>query len=67
MYALAHHIIIFWYLSLTRQNRQALKPFITSCLTYKSADGKDVVEDQGMVTIDMMDRVDAEALDKPQS
>ncbi|KAK0874148.1 Tuberous sclerosis 2-like protein [Friedmanniomyces endolithicus] len=61
VYALAHHVITFWYMSLKRQDREGLKPYITSCLTYE-VDGKDVIEDQGMVTIDMMDRVDADEL-----
>ncbi|KAK0980134.1 Tuberous sclerosis 2-like protein [Friedmanniomyces endolithicus] len=61
VYALAHHVITFWYMSLKRQDREGLKPYITSCLTYE-LDGKEVIEDQGMVTIDMMDRVDADEL-----
>ncbi|KAK5688114.1 Tuberous sclerosis 2-like protein [Elasticomyces elasticus] len=59
VYALAHHVITFWYMSLKRQDREGLKSYITSCLTYE-ADGKDVIEDQGMVTVDMMDRIDAD-------
>ena len=61
VYALAHHVITFWYMSLKRQDREGLKPYITSCLTYE-VDGKVIIEDQGMVTIDMMDRVDADEL-----
>ncbi|WPH04257.1 Hypothetical protein R9X50_00714600 [Acrodontium crateriforme] len=61
VYALAHHIITFWYIAMKPQDRAGLKKYITHCLTYKSVSGMDIVEDQGLVTIDMMDRVDAEA------
>ena len=60
VYALAHHVMTFWYISLKPQDRDGLKPYITSCLTYEGPDGEKVVEDQGMVTIDLMDRVDAD-------
>lgn len=60
VYALAHHVITFWYMSLKRQDREEVKPYITNCLTYKTADGDETIEDQGLVTIDMMDRIDAE-------
>ncbi|KAK5108796.1 hypothetical protein LTR62_007770 [Meristemomyces frigidus] len=59
VYALAHHVITFWYMTLQRRYRDPLKPYITSCLTYE-VDGKERIEDQGMVTIDLMDRVDAD-------
>lgn len=61
VYALAHHLITFWYLSLKRQDRESLKPYIRSSLTYTDDHGKSVIEDQGLVTIDMMDRVDADS------
>lgn len=61
VYALAHHLITFWYLSLKRQDRESLKPYIRSSLTYTDDHGQSVIEDQGLVTIDMMDRVDAES------
>lgn len=60
VYALAHHVITFWYMSLREQERGALKEYITRCLVDKAADGKDLIEDQGLVTIDMMDRIDSE-------
>ncbi|KAK5133356.1 hypothetical protein LTR08_007790 [Meristemomyces frigidus] len=60
VYALAHNVITFWYLSSRAQDRQALKTYINGFLTYKDANGKDIIEDQGLVTIDMMDRVDSE-------
>ncbi|EMC96199.1 hypothetical protein BAUCODRAFT_33548 [Baudoinia panamericana UAMH 10762] len=60
VYALAHHVITFWYMSLQQQHRDQLKPYITGCLTY-DVDGQAHIEDQGLVTVDMMDRKDAEA------
>ena len=60
VYALAHHVIAFWYLALKSDHRRELKDYITSCLRYPKADDHEVIEDQGLVTIDMMDRVDAE-------
>jgi hypothetical protein len=60
VYALTHHVITFWYMALKRSDRHALKPFISNCLRYTDADGVEHIEDQGIVTIDMMDRVDAE-------
>nr|POE46172.1 tuberous sclerosis 2 protein like [Quercus suber] len=60
VYALAHHVLTFWYMAMKRQDRQGLKAYITRCLTYSGPDGRDIVEDQGLVTIDMMDRLDAE-------
>lgn len=60
VYALAHHVITFWYMALKRDDRHGLKDYITSCLKYKDLDEKEHIEEQGMVTIDLMDRVDAE-------
>lgn len=60
VYALAHHVITFWYMSLKSGDREKVKPYITGCLTYKDADDSVIIEDQGLVTLDMMDRIDAE-------
>ena len=60
VYALAHHVIAFWYLALKQDHRRGLKEFITSFLRYTTADGREVLEDQGIVTLDFIDRVDAE-------
>lgn len=59
VYALANHVIAFWYLALKSHDRLGLKEFITSCLRYKTGEGHQIVEDQGLVTIDLMDRIDA--------
>ena len=60
VYALAHHVLTFWYLTLKREARQELKQYITTSLRYPAYDGREVIEDQGLVTIDLMDRVDVE-------
>jgi hypothetical protein len=60
VYALTHHVITFWYMALKRSDRRELKPFISNCLRYVDAEGVEHIEDQGLVTIDLMDRVDAE-------
>nr|POF17755.1 tuberous sclerosis 2 protein like [Quercus suber] len=60
VYALAHHVMTFWYMAMKRQDKRGLKPYITKCLTYSGPDGREIIEDQGLVTIDMMDRLDAE-------
>jgi hypothetical protein len=60
VYALAHHVITFWYMALRREDRHGLKEYISTCLRYTDLDGKEHIEEQGLVTIDLMDRVDAE-------
>lgn len=60
VYALTHHVISFWYMALQSHNRHGLKDYITSCLRYTDLDGKQHIENQGLVTIDLMDRIDAE-------
>lgn len=60
VYALTHHVISFWYMALKSYNRHGLKEYITSCLRYTDLDGKQHIENQGLVTIDLMDRIDAE-------
>ena len=64
VYALAHHVIVFWYLALKHDHRSGLKDFITSFLRHTTADEQDVIEDQGLVTLDFIDRVDAEAVNQ---
>ena len=59
VYALAHHVMIFWYLVLKPEDRPELQKYIMSCLRYKTVEGEDVIEDQGLVTIDIIDRVNA--------
>lgn len=60
VYALTHHVFSFWYMALKSHDRHGLKEYITSCLRYTDLDGKQHIENQGLVTIDLMDRIDAE-------
>lgn len=61
VYALAHHVIVFWYMALRGQDQESLKQYIAGCLTYNDAAGAEKIEEQGLVTLDLMDRVDAES------
>lgn len=60
VHALAHHVITFWYMALRREDRHGLKEYISRCLRYTDLDGTEHIEEQGLVTIDLMDRIDAE-------
>jgi hypothetical protein len=57
VYALAFHAITFWFMALKLRDRPAYVPWIARNLMYQDRNGKDVIEDQGMVTLDMMERV----------
>ena len=60
VYALAHHVIAFWYIAIRQDHRSGLREFVTSFLRFTTAEGDSTIEDQGLVTLDFMDRVDAE-------
>jgi hypothetical protein len=57
VYALAFHVITFWFMNLRLDDRPMYMPWISKNLTYQSIDGKGIVEDQGLVTMDMMEKV----------
>jgi len=57
VYALAYHVITFWFMALKLQDRPQYMHWIAKNLVYQDLSGKDVIEDQGMVTLDMMDRI----------
>jgi hypothetical protein len=57
VYALAFHVITFWFMALKLRDRPAYVPWIARNLMYQDRSGKEVIEDQGMVTLDMMERV----------
>jgi hypothetical protein len=57
VYALAFHAITFWFMALKLRDRPAYVPWIARNLMYQDRNGKDVIEDQAMVTLDMMERV----------
>lgn len=57
VYTLTYHVMIFWFLSLKLQDRPKHVGWITKRLVYTDDRGKDVVEEQSQVFIDMMQRV----------
>lgn len=59
VYALAHHVITFWYINLRPGDRPSIKRYIASSLRYTPLDGTETIEDHGLVIVDMMDRVDS--------
>ncbi|TLD32104.1 hypothetical protein E2P81_ATG07594 [Venturia nashicola] len=56
VYALAYHVITFWYMNLKLQDRPMYRPWIAEKLTYTDNHGQEHVEDQALVTMDMMDK-----------
>ncbi|KAJ6151012.1 hypothetical protein N7470_007606 [Penicillium chermesinum] len=57
MMTLTYHVMIIWYLSLRLQDRPKHVNWITSRLIYHDEHGKEVVEEQSQVFIDLMQRV----------
>ncbi len=57
VYALAFHVITFWFMALKLRDRPLYMPWIARNLTYVDSFGNELVEDQGLVTMDMMDRI----------
>ncbi|KAI5287094.1 Tuberous sclerosis 2-like protein [Ascosphaera aggregata] len=56
VYSLTYHVMIFWFLSLKLQDRVNHVSWITRSLIFRDEHGKDVVEEQSQVLIDMMQR-----------
>lgn len=54
---LTYHVMVFWFLSLKLQDRPKHVNWITSRLIYHDEHGKEVVEEQSQVFIDLMQRV----------
>jgi hypothetical protein len=57
VYALAFHVITFWFMNLRLQDRPLYMTWIAKNLTYTDKNGKELIEDQGLVTMDMMDKI----------
>ncbi|RKF60711.1 putative gtpase activating protein [Erysiphe neolycopersici] len=57
VYALAHHVIIFWFLSLKLADRPAQVRWIIKNLISTNLDGVETIDEQAQVTIDFMQRV----------
>jgi hypothetical protein len=56
VYALTYHVMIFWFLSLKLHDRAHHVKWIMRNLVFKDESGKDTLEEQSEVFIDMMQR-----------
>ena len=57
VYALAYHVIIFWFMSLKISDRAKHISWITKSLISIDTNGRETMDEQSQVTIDMMQRV----------
>ncbi|OAL75455.1 hypothetical protein A7D00_1054 [Trichophyton violaceum] len=57
VYHLTYHVMIFWFLSLKLQDRPNHVGWITKRLLFNDEQGREVIEEQSQVFIDMMQRV----------
>lgn len=57
VYALAYHVITFWFLSLKLGDRAGLVSWITKNLVSIDHNGKEKIDEQAQVTLDFMQRV----------
>ena len=57
VYSLAYHVMTFWFMSLKLQDRSKHVGWISQNLLFTDSSGREVMEEQGQVTIDMMQRV----------
>jgi hypothetical protein len=57
VYALAYHVIIFWFLSLKLTDRAGQVSWIAKNLVSVDANGKERMDEQAQVTLDFMQRV----------
>ncbi|KAI9367590.1 hypothetical protein BJX61DRAFT_527699 [Aspergillus egyptiacus] len=56
IYTSTHHVMVFWFLSLKLQDRAKHVNWITSRLIFKDEHGKETVEEQSQVFLDLMQR-----------
>ena len=57
MYSLAYHVITFWYMALRLKDRPKYMAWIKKNLSHSNESGEEVLEEQALVTVDMMYRV----------
>ncbi|KAL4976507.1 hypothetical protein BDW66DRAFT_135131 [Aspergillus desertorum] len=57
IYTSTHHVMIFWFLSLKLQDRAKHVNWITSRLVFTDEHGKETLEEQSQVFLDLMQRV----------
>lgn len=56
VFALAYHVITFWFLAIEIQERSSHVGWISKNLGYQDDHGNEVMEEQSQVTLDMMHR-----------
>ncbi|KAF2119187.1 hypothetical protein BDV96DRAFT_487388 [Lophiotrema nucula] len=57
LYSLAYHVITFWFMNLKMEDRPKFVPWITRNLQYADNAGRQIMEEQGQVIVDMMSMV----------
>ncbi|KAF2024995.1 hypothetical protein EK21DRAFT_117251 [Setomelanomma holmii] len=57
LYSLAYHVITFWFMALKMEDRPKQIPWITKNLYYTDNSGKQTMEEQGQVIMDIMNMV----------
>jgi hypothetical protein len=57
LYSLAYHVITFWFMALKMEDRPKQIPWITRNLYYTDSSGRQVMEEQGQVILDIMNMV----------
>lgn len=57
VYALAYHVIVFWFLSLKLTDRAGQVSWIAKNLVSTDVNGKEKIDEQAQVTLDFMQRV----------
>ncbi len=57
LYALAHHVITFWFIALKMEDRPKQMAWIIRNLYYTDPLGRQVMEEQGQVIVDLMSMV----------
>jgi hypothetical protein len=57
LYSLAYYVITFWFMALKMEDRPKQIPWITKNLCYTDSSGRQVMEEQGQVILDIMNMV----------
>ncbi|KAF1844915.1 uncharacterized protein K460DRAFT_336685 [Cucurbitaria berberidis CBS 394.84] len=57
LYSLAYHVITFWFMALKLEDRAKQIPWITKNLYHTDSSGRQVMEEQGQVLLDIMNMV----------
>ncbi|KAH7371993.1 hypothetical protein BKA66DRAFT_443779 [Pyrenochaeta sp. MPI-SDFR-AT-0127] len=57
LYSLAYHVITFWFIALKMEDRPKQIPWITRNLYYADSSGRQIMEEQGQVIVDIMNIV----------